>query len=37
MMTMAALIPIPSLGPGDGEATALIGAPPRATCRPGPA
>ena len=37
MMTMAALIPIPSLEPGDGETTALIGGPPRATCRPGSA
>jgi len=37
MMTTAAPIPIPSLGPGDGETTALTGAPPRATCRPGAA
>ena len=32
---MAAVIPNPSLDPGEGDTTALMGGPPSATCRSG--
>ncbi|MGD0808724.1 MAG: hypothetical protein ABSA91_03340 [Acidimicrobiales bacterium] len=37
MMMIAAVMPIPSLDPGEGDTTALMGGPPSATCRPGSA
>jgi hypothetical protein len=37
MMMIAAVMPIPSLGPGEGEITALIGGPPSATSKLGAA
>jgi len=35
MITMAAVTPIPSAGPGEAATTPEIGAPPRATVMPG--